>query len=121
MSSPEQRCKFAFLGEESARFTRFARASMSAGIGEIVATVEGREPLTSRPVTITGALRSCELDGYIRYITVEECDTGIAHNIGGSNATRSVAARRVVFSITDDQRRRLEAWARSGGVYVPLV
>lgn len=120
-NSAEPLCEFAFQGEESARFARFAQACSDSGIGEVLVRGEGREPLTSRPITISGVLTQCQLDGYIRFITVEEGETGISHNLGGSNSTRSVASRTVTFSLTSEQRKKLKSWAVSAGVFVPLV
>jgi len=97
---------FSFLGEESARFTRFASVCRSQGIPLRVFAM-GREPLSSRPVSITGAVVETRLTGYVRNITVQDPKTALRTRIGGSNATSSVAAKSVVFELTEFDQNTL--------------
>lgn len=112
---------FVFEGEESARFTRFALSALAAGLDKVQVQAEGREPLTARPVSITGTLVAGLLDGYIRYITIKDDQSDIAHNVGGSNSTRSIAARRVQFRLTPDEVKVLNDWAEAKRIYVPRL
>lgn len=67
----EDSVEVVFTGEESARFTRFAVLALRAGCKPSV-DVLGREPLTSRVVRITGRVLDARLDGYMRYVVVED-------------------------------------------------
>lgn len=111
--------EFNFSGEESARFTRFAKCCLDVGI-EVKAEILGRDPLTSRPVSISGKITDAELDRYIRYIVVEERN-GIEFWVAGSNSTRSVAAETVRFSIENEDYQTLQGIADSGDVWVPRI
>ncbi|MCG7877179.1 MAG: hypothetical protein N0E42_04335 [Candidatus Thiodiazotropha endolucinida] len=74
-----------FTGEESARFTRLAVLAGDAGIS-LFADVVGREPLTSRLVRIRGTVTNARLDGYMRYIVVEDDGAiNVKYWVGGSN------------------------------------
>ena len=113
--------QFVFGGEESARFARFAQSALAAQIDNVVVHAVGREPLTARPVSVKGSLVAAELDGYIRFITIKDDNSDISHNIAGSNATRSIAARTVSFSLTLDGVDRLQRWTEETGEYVPKL
>ncbi len=112
---------FSFVGEESSQFTRFARACLDAGLKEIRVAISGREPLTSRPVPIEGVLQSATVDGYIRFISVLEDNSPLPFNIGGSNATRSIAANQVRFNLSDDETIRLRQWGEAEHRYIPRL
>lgn len=102
-----------FSGEESARFTRFAKAALQLHI-EASIRVSGREPLTSRPVQLEGDVIDATLEGYMRLIVVRERESRIEYWVAGSNSTRSIAAREVIFELTDEQFLRLEQLAATG-------
>lgn len=111
---------FQFNGEESARFTRFAKSCIEA---EVEAQVEviGRDPLTSRPVSINGIVTDAKLDRYIRYIVVKETNSGIVYWIAGSNSTRSIASRSVIFSIDPTHVETLKQYGNSVPLQVPRI
>jgi hypothetical protein len=111
--------EFVFSGEESARFTRFAKCCLAANV-DVDVEVWGRDPLTSRPVTISGKIVDAVLDRYMRYIVVEE-PSSIKFWVAGSNSTKSVASKSVVFSVTDDQLKTLKDFGESEGVRVPRI
>ncbi|MDX6575424.1 MAG: hypothetical protein QOE96_1377 [Blastocatellia bacterium] len=111
---------FSFLGEESARFTRFASVCQSQGIPLRVFAM-GREPLSSRPVTITGAVVDTNLTGYVRNITIQDPRTALRTRVGGSNATSSVAAKSVVFELTEFDEKTLADWGRETSTYIPRI
>lgn len=111
---------FSFLGEESARFTRFASVCLDQGIPLRVFAM-GREPLSSRPVTITGAIVETNLTGYVRNITIQDPKTTMRTRVGGSNATSSVAAKSVVFELSDFDETRLAAWGQETNTYIPRI
>lgn len=111
---------FSFLGEESARFTRFASVCLDQGIPLRVFAM-GREPLSSRPVTITGAVVETNLTGYVRNITIQDPRTTMRTRVGGSNATSSVAAKSVVFELSDFDETRLAAWGQETNTYIPRI
>ena len=85
-----------FSGEESDRFVRFAQKLVDYSQVPYV-IVRGREPLTRTEITIEGRVQSTTFDRYIRYITISDRD-GQTYNIGGSNATESIAASEVTYT-----------------------
>lgn len=107
-----------FTGEESARFTRFARYALAAGL-RLVVSVAGREPLTSRVVHFRGQLKAAELDGYLRRMHIQELGSGLTYWVAGSNATQSIATHVVTFELQPDDRERLIEWANEAGVVIP--
>jgi hypothetical protein len=111
---------FQFNGEESARFTRFAKSCIEA---EVEAHVEvlGRDPLTSRPVSINGIVTDAKLDRYIRYIVVKETNSEIDYWIAGSNSTRSIASRSVIFSLDPKHVETLKQYGNSAPLHVPRI
>lgn len=111
---------FTFVGEESARFTRFAEACLAVGLRPSV-SVSGREPLTSRPINLHGILEDAKLEGYIRYIVIQEKQSGLKYWVAGSNATRSIASRLVVYSISEDNIEALRTYSDTTPVHVPRV
>jgi hypothetical protein len=111
---------FSFLGEESARFTRFASICLDQGIPFRVFAM-GREPLSSRPVTITGAVVATNLTGYVRNITIQDPGNYLQTRVGGSNATSSVAAKSVVFELDELDEKKLAEWGRETNTYIPRI
>ncbi len=110
-----------FSGEESARFTRFAVLALDAGCGLSV-DVLGREPLTSRVVRIAGRLVEARLDGYMRYVVVEDVGAVRVKNwVGGSNSTRSIAAQRVTYFLTDEDVAACLTQAEEQEVLLPGI
>ncbi|WP_179276592.1 HEAT repeat domain-containing protein [Rhodococcus sp. 14-1411-2a] len=69
--------------------------------------VSGREPLTSRPVRITGQVVGGTLDGYLRYLVIREENSNVEYWIAGSNATRSVAVLDITFALENSTRELL--------------
>lgn len=112
---------FVFSGEESARFATFAEECITSNIGDVAAYIEGREPLTSRPISINGILSDAVKNGYIRYIQLKEDDSEIYYNIGGSNSTRSVASKQVKFILSEQQINKLLSYAEKESKYIPLL
>lgn len=109
---------YVFSGEESARFARFAQACIEVGAAAQIDVI-GREPLTSRPVHIHGSLVRAVLEGYIRYIVVRELQSGIDYWVGGSNATRSIAARSLSIELSDIDVTHLEEHSKQTALHVP--
>lgn len=85
-----------FTGEESDRFVRFAEKLVQHGAVPYV-KVNGQEPLTRTEIVIEGKVESTVFDRYIRYLTVIDRD-GQSFNVGGSNATQSIASSSVEFT-----------------------
>jgi len=92
-----------FSGEESDRFVKFARIVKETGQLPYV-RVFGREPITSMDVVFEGFVKEVVYEGYIRYLVVETND-GKIYNVGGSNATKSIAAEKVVFQELPEELR----------------
>lgn len=109
-----------FSGEESSRFTRFAQFVISANISCTI-KAEGRDPLTSRHLVIEGSLKGAVLDGYLRYVVVQEDGSGIEFWIAGSNSIRSVATSEIAFEFTAEAYAELAALAKRTLHYLPGV
>jgi hypothetical protein len=111
---------YLFSGEESARFARFAQACLA--ISAIPrAEVSGREPLTSRPISIDGVVVGAKLDGYIRYIVVRDRNSEIEYWVGGSNSTRSIAAKSINISLSESESTLLEEFGSTTPQHVPRI
>lgn len=108
-----------FRGEESARFTRFAIEVLQCKVKEIDVVVEGREPLTSRYVKIQGKLTGAKLDGYRRHIEITEKGSNLIYWIAGTNATRSIAAQRIEFNLSDVDYVQLKVICQYQNKYIP--
>lgn len=108
-----------FRGEESARFTQFALEALKCDIKEIKVIVKGREPLTSRYVNIQGRLTSAKLDGYRRHIEVTENGSNMVYWVAGTNSTRSIAAQKIEFELSDEQYMKLKIICQSSKKYIP--
>jgi len=106
-----------FTGEESARFTKFSQTCLKIGINLIV-EINGREPLTSQHVHIKGKVLDAKLDGYIRYIVVQEIHSNIKYWIAGSNATRSIATKSLKFDILNKDLKRIKKYSLDNSVYI---
>lgn len=111
---------FKFNGEESARFTRFAKSCIDAKVDAQVKIV-GRDPLTSRPVSISGSVSGFKLDRYIRYMVVKEANSGIEYWIAGSNSTKSIASRAVTFELESSAVEHLKAYGDTVALHVPRI
>lgn len=111
--------KIYFRGEESARFTRFALEVLQCKVQEIDAIIEGREPLTSRYVKIQGKLTGAKLDGYRRHIEITEKGSNMIYWIAGTNATRSIAAQRIEFQLSDVDFAQLKVICQKQNKYIP--
>jgi len=109
-----------FTGEESARFAKFAISALEAGI-TLSVRVEGREPLTSRPVQLKGKVINATLDGYLRHLVMLDEGSQIEHWIAGSNSTRSIASKTVTFIIDEKDWHQLQGFARARHIFVPIV
>jgi len=104
--------EFEFTGEESSRFVKFADVALEAGI-ELKVDIQGRDPLTSEHLRIVGEVIDVWWDGYIRAIQVVDERTNAEYDVGGSNATRSIAASRVTFKLTDNKAHQLRGATRA--------
>lgn len=104
--------EFEFTGEESSRFVKFADTALEAGI-DLKVDVQGRDPLTSEHLRIVGEVTDVWWDGYIRAIQVVDERTNAKYDVGGSNATRSIAANRVTFKLTDNKAHQLRGATRA--------
>lgn len=108
-----------FRGEESARFARFALEALECKVKEVETIVEGREPLTSRYVKIQGKLTGAKLDGYRRHIEVTESGSNMIYWVAGTNATRSIAAQRIEFLLSDVDYAQLKVICQKQHKYIP--
>lgn len=111
---------YTFSGEESARFCRFSQALLEANVPAKI-VVDGREPMTSRPVSITGAVVDVTLDGYLRYIVVRENGSDVEYWVAGSNATRSIATTQLTFILSEHASGQLLGHAKAAKLYLPYI
>ncbi len=84
-----------FTGWESDRFVRFASRSLESGVRPHVQII-GREPITSTPMDLYATVERTIWDGYRRILEIRT-QNNVLYQIGGSNATRPLAADEVIF------------------------
>lgn len=95
MVTENSKIDIVFTGEESDRFVRLAIKLQDLGLEPYVVVV-GREPITRTNVTLGGLVTNTIFEGYIRYLTIKTADDR-EYNVGGSNATESIASESVTF------------------------
>lgn len=97
-----------FRGEESDRFSRLALYLLEEfGKNTIKVILEGREPLTSKFVSITGTIANALNEGYRRHVEIHEIDTNTVYWAAGSNATSSIATVEITYILDDSQINQL--------------
>ena len=109
-----------FKGEESARFSRFACIALEFNM-DLSAEVLGRDPLTGRIVNIQGKVTNAVCDGYMRNIKVVDAEAinTMTYWVAGTNATRSIAAIEVKYTLSQEDYEKLKFKCNSDCVFIP--
>lgn len=113
-----------FRGEESARFSRFAKEALSVcdNLGRFLyVTVNGRNPLTLRPMCISGRVKSYLLDGYRRHVEIIDEGSGVSYWAAGTNSTNGIATVTISFDLDDEVYFSLKKIAQTQRRYIPQL
>lgn len=111
-----------FKGEESDRFSRLALELLEVfPKNTIRVLLEGREPLTSKYISIEGTVANALNQGYRRHVEIHETDTNTVYWAAGTNATSSIATVEITFLLDDSQINTLVRTGSEKRWFIPTL